>query len=63
MGFPGGARSVNAGDRRDMASTLGSGRFPGARNGSLLRMLASKIPWTEEPDRLQYMGPQRVRYD
>ena len=24
---------------------------------------AWKIPWTEEPDRLQSMGSQRVRYD
>ena len=25
--------------------------------------LAWKIPWTEEPDRLQSMGSQRVRHD
>ena len=25
--------------------------------------LAWKIPWTEEPDRLQSMGPQRVGHD
>ena len=25
--------------------------------------LAWKIPWTEEPDRLQSMGLQRVRHD
>ena len=25
--------------------------------------LAWKIPWTEEPDRLQSLGSQRVRYD
>ena len=25
--------------------------------------LAWKIPWTEELDRLQSMGPQRVRHD
>ena len=25
--------------------------------------LASKIPWTEEPGRLQSMGSQRVRHD
>ena len=27
------------------------------------RTLAWKIPWTEEPDRLQSMGLQRVRHD
>ena len=26
-------------------------------------ILAWKIPWTEEPGRLKYMGPQRVRHD
>ena len=26
-------------------------------------ILAWKIPWTEEPGRLQYMGSQRVRHD
>ena len=25
--------------------------------------LAWRIPWTEEPDRLQSMGSQRVRHD
>ena len=25
--------------------------------------IAWKIPWTEEPGRLQYMGSQRVRHD
>ena len=26
-------------------------------------ILAWRIPWTEEPDGLQSMGPQRVRHD
>ena len=26
-------------------------------------ILAWRIPWTEEPDRLQSMGSQRVRHD
>ena len=26
-------------------------------------ILAWKIPWTEEPEGLQSMGPQRVRHD
>ena len=26
-------------------------------------ILAWRIPWTEEPGRLQSMGPQRVRHD
>ena len=27
------------------------------------RILAWKIPWTEEPDRLQSMGSQRIGHD
>ena len=27
------------------------------------RILAWKIPWTEEPGTLQFMGSQRVRHD
>ena len=26
-------------------------------------ILAWRIPWTEEPDRLQFMGSQRVRHN
>ena len=26
-------------------------------------VLAWKIPWTEDPDRLQFMGSERVGYD
>ena len=26
-------------------------------------ILARRIPWTEEPGRIQSMGPQRVRHD
>ena len=26
-------------------------------------IIAWKIPWTEEPGRLQFMGSQRVRHD
>jgi len=27
------------------------------------RILAWKIPWTEEPGRLQFMGSHRIRHD
>ena len=36
-----------------------SGRFPGEGNGNPLL----RIPWMEEPARLQSMGSQRVRHD
>ena len=38
----------------------GLGRSPGEGNGYPLRILASRIPWTEEPGGLQSMGLQRV---
>ena len=30
---------------------------------TLSSIVGGESPWTEEPDRLQSMGPQRVRYD
>ena len=47
-----------------------SGLIPGLGRGSLEKemaafssILAWKITWTEEPGRLQSLGPQRVRHD
>ena len=57
------------GDSDDKESTcntrgLGSmprlGRPPGGGNGSPLRVLAWRIPWTEEPGRLQSMRSHRT---
>ena len=54
-GFPGssdGKESVcNAGD---LGSIPGLGRSPGEGNGNPLHILAWRIPWTEEPGRLQW---------
>ena len=62
-GFPGssdGKASVyNVGD---LGSIPGSGRSPGEGIGNPLQYLAWRIPWTEEPGRLQAMGSQRVRH-
>ena len=41
----------------------GSGRSPGVGSGKHSSILAWKIPWTEEPDQLQSVGLQRLRYD
>ena len=54
---------ANAGDIRDTGSIPGSGRSPGGRHGNPLQFLAWRIPWTEEPGRLQSIGSQRVRHD
>ena len=53
---------ANAGDMRDAGSIPGLGRFPagGAAHSSIL---AWRIPWTEEPDGLQFVGLQRVGHD
>ena len=40
----------------DLGSIPGLGRFPGEGNGNYCSTLAWKIPWTEEPGRLQSMG-------
>ena len=64
MGFPGGSDSkASACNAGDPGSLPGSGRSPEERNGNPLPTLAWKIPWTEEPCRLQSMGSQRVGHD
>ena len=66
-GLPGGSDdkefACNAGDIRDTGSVPGSGRSPGAGHGNPLQYSCLDIPWTEEPDRLQSMGLQRVGHD
>ena len=54
---------ANAGDTRDMGLIPGSGRSPGGGHGNPHSILASKIPWTEEPGRLQSIESQRVRHN
>ena len=64
QGFPGGSdgkESVyNVGDP---GSTPGLGRSPGEEVAIHSSTIAWKIPWTEEPGRLQSLGSQRVRHD
>ena len=55
--------SANAGDIRDVGSIPGLGRSPGGGHGNPLQYSAWKIPWTEEPGRLQSMGLQRIGHD
>ena len=64
FGFPG------ASDGEEPASSAGDpglipglGRYPGEGNGNSLQYYCWKIPWTEEPDRLQSMGSQRVGHN
>ena len=59
-GFPGGAEVKNppasARDSRDMGSIPALGRSPGVGNVNPLPYAAWKIPWAEEPGRLQSRG-------
>ena len=41
----------------------GSGRSLEKEKATHSSILAWEIPWTEEPDRLQSMGSQRIRHD
>ena len=64
LNFPGGSDSkasvYNAGDP---GLIPGLGRSPAEGNGTHSSTLAWKIPWTEEPGRLQSMGSLRVGHD
>ena len=63
-GFPcwlnGKESACNAGDT---GSFPGSGRFPERGMATHSSILVRRIPWTEEPGRLQYTGSQRVGHD
>ena len=47
---------ANAGDTRDTGLIPGLGRTPGGGRDTHSSVLAWRIPWTEEPGRLQSMG-------
>ena len=65
MSFPGGSvvKTMPAitGDAGDDGSIPRSGIYPGAGNSNTLQIVTWKIPWTEEPGRLESKGLQRVR--
>ena len=54
---------ANPGDTRGVVSIPVPGRYPGVGNGNNSSILAWKIPWTEEPGRLQSIVSQRVEHD
>ena len=60
MGFPGGSYGKeSASNAGEPCSIPGSGISPGEGSGYPLKYLAWRIPWTEEPGRLQSIGLQR----
>ena len=54
---------ASAGDIRDTGLILELGRSPGRGMTTHSSILAWRIPWTEEPGRLQSIESQRVRHD
>ena len=54
---------ANPGDIREMGLIPGLGRSPEEGMATHSNILAWRIPWTEEPGRLQSTGSQRVRHD
>ena len=55
--------SDNAGDGKDTDLIPGSEISPRGGNSSPLQYSCLKIPWTEEPGGLEFMGLQRVGHD
>ena len=63
-------KSMSGSDSRESTCNMGDlglipelGRSPGGGHGNPLDVLAWRVPWTEEPGRLQSIGSQRVRHD
>ena len=54
---------VNAGDIETLVQSLGQEDPLEEGMATHSRILAWRIPWTEEPVRLQMMGSQRVGHD
>ena len=54
---------ASAGDIRDTGLIPGLGRSPGGGYATHSSILAWRIPWTEEPSGIQYMGSPRVKHD
>ena len=67
LGFPVGSvvknPPANTGDTGDKSSIPGLGRSPGKEMATHSSILTWKIPWVEEPGRLQSMRLQRVGHD
>ena len=64
LGFPGGSEGkASARNAGALGSIPGLGRFLEKVMATHSSTLAWKIPWTEEPGRLQSMGLQRVGHD
>ena len=60
LGFPGGSTIKNLPARQEtLVQSLGWEDPPEKRMATHSNILAWRIPWTEEPDGLQFMGSQK----
>ena len=62
-GLPGGSvvkkkKKIPLASAGDMGLVPGLGKYPGEGNGNTLQYSSWRIPWTEEPRGLQFMGLQ-----
>ena len=55
--------TCNVRDTGDAGSVPGSRRSSGGGHETYFNILAWRIPWTEEPGRLQSIGSQKVEHD
>ena len=55
--------SASVGDMRDVVRSLGQEDPLEEEIATYFSIFAWRIPWTEEPSRLQSMGLQRVGHD
>ena len=64
MGLFGGSVIKNLpANTEDIGLILGSGRSPEKEMATHDSILAWKIPWTEESDKLQFMGSQKSQHN
>ena len=64
LGFPGGSEGkASPCNVEDPGWIPGLGRSPGEGNGPYSSILAWRIPWMEEPGKLQSTGLQRFGHD
>ena len=65
LGFPDGSvgkeYACNAGDAGDSGLIAGLGRPPGGGMATHSSILPWRIPWTEEPSKLESIGSQRLK--
>ena len=64
LGFLGGSDSKDSAcSAGDLSSVPGLGKSLGEWNATHFSIFVWRIPWTEEPGRLQSMGSQRVEHN